>query len=103
MIAFILILILSKSINAKIMIDEESTILPNYVNYVFENQTRKSQGYVGLIINDNDNQCIEKSLINIHLSQTNSFFLINFNHFDRDIEKIKKVCINTINFYFIIY
>lgn len=84
MVTLIIILFLCKISSAKIVVNDESRVLADYVQYVFENQTRKTQGFIGIIVNDNDNHAVEESLINIHRSKTNSFFLINFNYFERD-------------------
>lgn len=70
--------------SAEIIVSEESSILAEYVKFVYENFCRQTQGFIGVVVNDNDNHAVEKSLINIHNLNSNSFALINFNYFERD-------------------
>lgn len=85
------ILLLSKCSIAEIILNKEATILAETVKYIFENFTSKSQGYVGIIINDNDNNAVKNSLIYVHQNITNSIFLINLKNFDKHKQRFKEV------------
>lgn len=91
MIAIFIILLASEIAKAKIIINEKPQILANYVKYVFENLTKQSEGYVGIVIINNNANYLEKSLMKIHQSNTNSIFLINFDRFEKNKYFINKV------------